>query len=209
MFVTLLALILRPVAFKFRGKIDNALWRQTWDWALFIGGLVPALIFGVAFGNLLQGVPFHFDDELRAIYNGSFFELFTPFALLCGLVSVSMLVTHGAAYVQAKTVEPIAGRARLAGIVASLVTFVLFAMGGVYAYAHLNGYAIVSDIEHAAPSNPLRKSVEVVVGDWMRNYERYPWTAAAPVLGLLGPLLAAAMFALRKEPPPSSAAPPP
>src|SRR4029077_5952705 len=93
MFVVLLALILRPVAFKFRGKLENAAWRTTWDWALFIGGLVPALIFGVALGNVLQGVPFHLDDDLRAFYTGGFFDLLNPFALLCGLVSVLMLTT--------------------------------------------------------------------------------------------------------------------
>jgi len=199
MFVTLIALILRPVAFKFRGKIDNAAWRQTWDWALFFGGLAPALVFGVAFGSLLQGVPLRFDDELRAIYEGTFFELFTPFALLCGAVSVWMLAMHGAAYVQLKTDAPIAPRARQVGMIASIVTLALFAIGGVYAYSDLNGYAIVSEIARASPSNPLRKSVEVVAGGWMRNYARYPWSMAAPALGLLGALTAAAMFALRKE----------
>ena len=199
MFVTLLALILRPVAFKFRGKVDNALWRSVWDWALFFGGLAPALIFGVAFGNLLQGVPFRFDAELRAVYTGGFFQLLNPFALLCGLVSVSMLVMHGAAYVQAKTIEPITGRARRAGMIASIVTLVLFALGGVYAYSMLDGYAITSQIAANAPSNPLRKTVEVAAGAWMRNYELYPWSPAAPLLGLVGALLAAVMFAFRQE----------
>ncbi|MDJ0450106.1 cytochrome d ubiquinol oxidase subunit II [Methylocystis sp. JR02] len=199
MFVTLLALILRPVAFKFRGKVDNALWRSVWDWALFFGGLAPALIFGVAFGNLLQGVPFRFDAELRAVYTGGFFQLLNPFALLCGLVSVAMLVMHGAAYVQAKTIEPIAGRARRAGMIASIATLALFALGGVYAYSLLDGYAITSQIAANAPSNPLRKTVEVATGAWMRNYERLPWSPAAPLLGLVGALLAAMMFALRRE----------
>ncbi|MGJ0391641.1 MAG: cytochrome d ubiquinol oxidase subunit II [Methylocystis sp.] len=199
MFVTLVALILRPVAFKFRGKVDNPTWRSVWDWALFFGGLAPAVIFGVAFGNLLQGVPFRFDGDLRVVYSGTFFQLLNPFALLCGLLSVSMLVMHGAAYVRTKTVEPIAGRARLAGIVASIATFALFALGGLYAYAMLDGYAITSEIAAHAPSNPLRKTVEVATGAWMRNYDRHPWSQAAPILGLVSALLAAAMFALRRE----------
>ncbi|WP_330083473.1 cytochrome d ubiquinol oxidase subunit II [Methylocystis iwaonis] len=199
MFVTLQALILRPVAFKFRGKVDNALWRSVWDWALFFGGLAPALIFGVAFGNLLQGVPFRFDQDLRAVYTGGFFQLLNPFALLCGLVSVAMLAMHGAAYVQAKTIEPIASRARRAGMIASIATLALFALGGVYAYWMLDGYAITSQIAANAPSNPLRKTVEVATGAWMRNYERFPWSPAAPLLGLVGALLAAVMFALRRE----------
>lgn len=199
MFVTLAALILRPVAFKFRGKVDSALWRSVWDWALFFGGLAPALIFGVAFGNLLQGVPFHFDHDLRVVYTGTFFQLLNPFALLCGLVSVFMLIMHGAAYVRTKTVEPIAGRARVAGILASLLTLALFALGGYYAYSMLDGYAITSEIAAHAPSNPLRKTVEVATGAWMRNYDRYPWSQAAPILGLAGALLTAAMFAFRRE----------
>ena len=84
MLLVLLALILRPVAIKFRSKIDDDTWRTVCDIALFISGIVPALIFGVAFGNLLLGVPFHLDDELRAHYTGSFFGLLNPFALLCG-----------------------------------------------------------------------------------------------------------------------------
>jgi len=66
MLLVLLALILRPVGFKYRSKVDNARWRAAWDTALFIGGFVPSLIFGVAMGNVLQGVPFHFDESLRA-----------------------------------------------------------------------------------------------------------------------------------------------
>jgi len=198
MFVVLLALILRPVAFKFRGKLENAAWRTTWDWALFIGGFVPALIFGVAFGNVLQGVPFHFDDELRSLYTGGFIDLLNPFALLCGLVSVAMLTTHGAVYVWMKTVEALAERARRAGIVASLVTCALFAAGGVWLYLGITGYTITGAIDHAGPSNPLRKTVELAVGAWFANYRAHPWTVIAPLLGLAGPLLTALLLALRK-----------
>ena len=72
MFVILVALILRPVAFKFRSKREDASWRARWDIALFIGGFVPALIFGVAMGNVLQGVPFRFSDDMHIFYEGSF-----------------------------------------------------------------------------------------------------------------------------------------
>lgn len=65
MFATLFALILRPVGFKYRSKRESTTWRNTRDWALFVGGFVPALIFGVAIGNVLQGVPFRFNDDLR------------------------------------------------------------------------------------------------------------------------------------------------
>jgi cytochrome bd ubiquinol oxidase subunit II len=199
MFVVLVALILRPVAFKFRSKIDNALWRTVWDWALFLGGLVPALIFGVAFGNLMLGVPFHLDPELRAHYAGNFLDLLNPFALLCGLVSIAMLAGHGAAYVYMKTSDVVGERARRAGIACTLTTFVLFALGGVAVYAWIKGYTVSGSIDHAGPSNPLRKSVAVATGAWTDNYRAQPWTLLAPMLGLAGALAAAAMLATRRD----------
>ena len=116
MIAILLALILRPVGFKFRSKVENTTWRSCWDWALFIGGFVPALIFGVAVGNVLLGVPFRFDNAMRIYYDGNFFGLLTPFALLCGLVSLSMLVAHGAAVIVARVPGAVGERARRFGI---------------------------------------------------------------------------------------------
>lgn len=103
MFILLVALILRPVGFKFRGKVDDPRWRSTCDAALFLGGFVPSLIFGVAFGNLLLGVPFRLDADLRSSFEGGFLDLLSPFPLLCGLVSVAMLAMHGATYAVMKT----------------------------------------------------------------------------------------------------------
>ena len=84
MFAVLASLILRPVGFKYSSKRPGQTWRSTWDWALFVGGFVPALVFGVAVGNVLPGLPFRLDTDLRATYEGTFFGLFTPFTLLCG-----------------------------------------------------------------------------------------------------------------------------
>lgn len=198
MFLVLLALILRPVAFKFRGKLDAPAWRTTWDWALFIGGFVPALIFGVAFGNLLQGVPYHFDADLRTFYTGSFFGLLNPFALLCGLLSVAMLTAHGAAYVAMKTSDVLAERARRAGFFASIATCALFVIAGICIFALVRGYAVTSGLDHAGPSNPLHKVVEVSTGAWLGNYKTHPSTVVAPLLGLAAPLLAALMFSRRR-----------
>jgi len=97
MLLVLAGLILRPVGFKYRSKIESETWRTVWDTALFLGGFIPAFIFGVALGNILQGTPFHFDITLRAFYTGSFWGLLNPFAILCGLVSVFMLAMHGGA----------------------------------------------------------------------------------------------------------------
>ena len=82
--VTLFALFLRPVGFDYRSKIDDPRWRNAWDWGIFVNGLVPTLVFGVAFGNLLLGVPFRFDGDQRVFYTGSFVGLLNPFALVAG-----------------------------------------------------------------------------------------------------------------------------
>ena len=82
MILTLVALYMRPIGFDYRSKLDSPRWRSNWDWALTFGSSVPPIIFGVAFGNLLIGVPFHFDELLRIIYTGSFFALLNPFCVV-------------------------------------------------------------------------------------------------------------------------------
>ncbi|SCB08083.1 cytochrome d ubiquinol oxidase subunit II [Rhizobium multihospitium] len=194
MFVILFALILRPVAFKYRSKRDSARWKTGWDWALFIGGFVPSLIFGVAVGNVLQGVPFRFDDDMRIFYEGSFFALLNPYALLCGLLSVAMLVMHGAAWLLVKTDGVVAERARRFGIVAALAVIVLFALGGLFLWIDIDGYRIASAIDVEGPSNPLLKTVEHSAGAWLANYGSHPWMMIAPALGFVG--AAAALLAM-------------
>ena len=194
MFAVLFALILRPVAFKYRSKRDGARWKSSWDWALFIGGFVPSLIFGVAVGNVLQGVPFRFDDDMRIYYEGSFFALLNPYALLCGLLSVAMLVMHGAAWLRVKTDGVVAERARRYGSIAALAVIVLFALGGLFLWMGIDGYRISSVIDVAGPSNPLLKTVEHSPGAWLANYGAHPWMIIAPVLGFVG--AAAALLAL-------------
>ncbi len=187
MFAILFALILRPVGFKYRSKRDSARWRSGWDWALFIGGFVPALILGVAVGNVLQGVPFQFTPELRIVYEGStLFELLNPFALLCGLLSVAMLVMHGASWVLLKTDGAVAERTRRYGSMAALATIVLFALGGLWLSAGIEGYRITSEVATGGPSNPLAKTVEQGAGIWLANYGTHPWMMLAPVLGFAG-----------------------
>ncbi|MCA2375415.1 cytochrome d ubiquinol oxidase subunit II [Agrobacterium sp. 22-211-1] len=194
------ALILRPVGFKYRSKCESTAWRSGWDWALFVGGFVPALIFGVAIGNVLQGVPFYFNDDLRIFYDGTtLFELLNPYAILCGLVSVAMLVMHGAAWLVLKTEGPVATRARNFGSIAALATTVLFALGGILLWFGVDGYRFTSEVVTDGPSNPLAKTVEVATGVWFSNYAAHPWTMLAPALGLAFPLVAFILLRLRRE----------
>jgi len=199
MLLVLFALFFRPVGFDYRGKREHPGWRSAWDWALFAGGFVPALVFGIAFGNLLQGVPFAFDQDLRVTYHGSFFALLNPFALLCGLVSVSMLAAHGAAFVRMKTDGVVASRTARALRVTALVALVLFLIAGVLIATVIGGYQIVDAAPLDAVSNPLLKSVTGAPGLWLTNYDTYPWMIAAPVAGLAGALLAALLATSRFE----------
>lgn len=199
MFLILFALILRPVGFKYRGKLPSQRWRNNWDWALFVGGFIPALIMGVAVGNVLLGVPFHFDDSMRVFYTGSFFGLLMPFALLAGLLSVSMLVAHGAAMLVLKTDGPVAERSARYGALAALLAFVLFAVGGAWVAFGLPGYQVTSTQVTDAASNPLLKTVVVgASGGWLHNYQAMPLTLLAPLAGLVGLLGSAAMLKARR-----------
>lgn len=199
MFLVLATLILRPVGFEFRNKVPNPHWRTFWDCALFAGGLVPSVVFGVAFGNLLQGVPFHIDGDLRIFYDGSgLFELLNPFGLLCGLVSAAMLAGHGAIYLTLKTEGAVQARARRAAPVLLLATIGLFALAGLWVARGIDGYVITTPIVPDGPSNPLLKMVTRQPGQWFANYRAHPWTLTAPILGFLGPISALLLTSARR-----------
>ena len=183
LFIVLAALILRPVAFDYRSKVPAEKWRNSWDWALFVGSFIPPIIFGVAFGNMLQGVPFHFDETLRSTYTGSFWALLNPFALLCGVVSIAMIVFHGANYLLLRTTGPLQARAQRVGIITGSLTAVLFALGGLWVYFGIEGY-IAADINPAGVANPLLKTVHISEGAWFHNFFSYPVLFAVPVLAI-------------------------
>lgn len=197
MLLVLFALILRPLAFDYRAKIDNPGWRAKWDWALFVGSFVPALIFGVAFGNLLQGVPFHFDEMLRIHYEGSLLTallpLLNPFAILAGVISVAMLTMHGGVWLELRAENIIAERARKAVIGAGIVTTVLFVLGGIWVASGIDGYRLVE-----SGSSILGKTVVSEPGAWMAIFSAMPITILAPALGIGGPLLTAFLSCKRR-----------
>lgn len=200
MFLVLATLILRPVGFEFRNKFTDRRWHTFWDYALFAAGLVPSVVFGVAFGNLLQGVPFRIDSDLRIAYEGSgLFELLNPFGLLCGLVSAAMLIAHGATYLMLKTDGPVGERARRASQLAAVAGIVLFAVAGVWVAWGIDGYSINGAIDSNGASNPLMKTVVRQPGQWLANYRAHTWMVAAPVLGFAG-LLGTVVLSLARLP---------
>ncbi|HNT25009.1 MAG TPA: cytochrome d ubiquinol oxidase subunit II [Anaerolineales bacterium] len=108
LFLLLMALILRGVSFEFRSKDDNPTWRATWDWAIFTGSLVASILLGVAFANLLRGVPI--DASMR--YTGGFFNLLNPYALIAGVATVLVFILHGALFLSKKTTGVLVERAQ-------------------------------------------------------------------------------------------------
>jgi cytochrome d ubiquinol oxidase subunit II len=199
MLLVLAALIVRPVGFKFRSKMPGARWRSIWDWALFASAVVPALVFGVAMCNLLEGVAFTFDSELRASYAFGLIDLLNPFALLGGLVSVAMLLTHGAAYLAIKTDGLMAQRARAVSRICALLWTALFALAGLWLWRSGYGIVITAGAAPGATPDPLGKTAMLSAGAWLANYQRWPATMLLPALGLGAPLLVAALAGMRQR----------
>lgn len=198
MILVLASLFFRPVGFDYRSKIEDNRWRGMWDWGIFIGSFVPPLVIGVAFGNLLQGVPFTIDEYLRVQYTGTFFQLLNPFALLAGVVSLFMIVAQGATYLQMRTVGELNLRSRAAAQISALITMVAFALAGVWVMYGIDGYVVTSALNHAAPSNPLTKEVARQAGAWMANFNNAPVLWLIPVLGVVLPLLTILMSRLHR-----------
>ncbi|PMH46198.1 cytochrome d ubiquinol oxidase subunit II [Vibrio sp. 10N.286.49.B3] len=189
MLIALAALWLRPLGLDYRSKIEDPKWRRAWDGAICTSGFVPPVIFGVAFGNLLQGVPFQLSDFMMPTYHGSFFALLNPFALLCGVVSLSMIVLQGSTWLQMKTTDEVHQRSRNIAQIAGLVLAATFVAGGFW-IQHIDGYVITSVLDKAAQSDPLNKEVVREAGAWMANFEQYPLMWAAPILGVVMPIIA-------------------
>jgi cytochrome d ubiquinol oxidase subunit II len=187
MMLILFALFFRPAGIVYRSKIADPRWRNFWDWGVFIAGAVPAIVFGVAFGNLLQGVPFRFDAATLAVtYSGSFWQLLNPFGLLAGVISLAMLTMHGATYLQIRTEGVIERRARTAAKVAGIALILLFALAGVWAAVGLSGYRITAMPPAGSAFAPLAKTVAVAPGGWLANFSAYPWMSLAPIAAFAG-----------------------
>lgn len=183
--LTLFALFFRPVGFDYRSKLTNPAWRYAWDWGLFVGGAIPALIFGVAFGNLFLGVPFDIDADMRIASHGSLLANLKPFTLLCGVVSLLMLCTHGAIFLQMKTDGVVAARARVAAHRLGIALLMFFALGGLWV-ARIDGHVVTNIPDHGSVIVPIQKTVQLVAGGWLQNFHVYHWMMLAPLLAMVG-----------------------
>lgn len=197
MILVLWALFFRPVGFDYRSKIHNATWRSTWDWGLFVGGAVPPLVFGIAFGNLLQGVPFQFNDLLVSTYTGSFWQLLNPFALLTGIVSSAMITLQGGTYLAHRTEGVIQTRTIKGAMAAAIVLACAFLAAGIW-LQWIDGYRITSSVDTAGLPDILNKTVVREAGAWMANYGHYPVLWLLPALALVGAVGAAILLMRRR-----------
>lgn len=189
--LVLFALFLRPVGFDYRSKLENTKWRNAWDWGLCIGGAVPALVFGVAFGNMFLGIPFTFDETVRSTYTGSFFALLNPFALVCGLVSLTMLAAHGGAWLMLRTEGALRTRSAQATRYMGILFLICFLGAGAWLYfGNIEGYTLVTPYDTNGVANPLAKEVLTNANHgWMNNYSIYPITILAPVMAIIGGII--------------------
>lgn len=197
--LVLLALIIRPVGFEFRSKLANPRWRACWDWGLFAGGVVPSLVFGVAVGNLMLGLPFHFEPDFRPVYSGSFWQLLTPFPLLAGIISLLMLVMHGAVYAQLRTEAGLAQRA--ARVIAQVGTVlpILFLAAGFWVFVDIDGYRYFDLSDANDVVTPFDKAVHRATGAWFENYQTHPVLFIVPMTAVVMQL--ATVWLSRRERP--------
>ena len=187
MMLLLWSMILRPLGFEYRSKLPSAGWRNLWDWALLISGAVPMIVYGAAIGNMLRGVPFHFDWDMTSHYTGSFWALFNPFAILCGLLSLSLSIYMGGVMLMGRTEGDVRRRARVAASWGAVVAVVLFAIGGIWV-SQMNGYVLTQAPAPGIGQTPLQQTVQVAKGAWLHNYSAYPVIWLAPILGFAGML---------------------
>ena len=186
--LVLLALIVRPLLLSVRNKVDDARWRATWDGLLTFAGVVPALLFGVAIGNLFLGVPLRYDDSMRISYEGGLVGLLRPFALLAGLVSLTLIPMHGASYLVLKADAIIAQRARRALRVLAPLYAVLYVAAGAWLAFGVTGFRLDGSAVTDGPSNPLLKQASID-GSWLLNGPLGRWACVAAALAVLSALL--------------------
>ncbi|MHB8248121.1 MAG: cytochrome d ubiquinol oxidase subunit II [Acidithiobacillus sp.] len=198
MILLLFSMIMRPVAFEYRSKVPSEKWRESWDWIFLISGALPMIIYGAAIGNILKGVGFHFGWDGQYYQTESFWwYLLNPFAILCGVMALSLALYQGGTMLMMRGTDPIYTRAKNYASVGGLAAAVLFIIGGVMV-SGMTGYVLTSG-NPGMPANPVSgQTVELVKGAWMANYAAHPILWIVPLLGLAGMILGVLALRVRK-----------
>ena len=201
MLILLWAMIVRPLGFEYRSKLESARWRGWWDNALFISGFVPMLVFGTAVGNAFMGFPFRFNDLMQSFYpNGfGFYTLFNPFSVIvCGLMAVALSLYQAGAMVSLRSGGAILARAKRLMSAAAAGAILLFTAGGIW-LSQLNGYLPSGQVNPAMPANPLASTATLAGGAWLHNFFAHPALFIVPILVYVA-LLAGVVFAHGNRP---------
>jgi cytochrome d ubiquinol oxidase subunit II len=189
--LALFALFARPAGFDYRSKLSDRRWRAAWDWALFAGGLVPTLMFGLLLGNLFTGLPFRLDSDFRSTYSGGFLDLLQPFAILVALTAVALCMMHGGAYVQGRTEPPFARAISKWTTAAALVFALMLAGCALWLATSLPGLQFDNATSLHAPAPGLASTSTLTPGGWASNYDQQPMLLALPLVAVLGAILTA------------------
>lgn len=184
--VFLWAMYSRPIVFEWRAKVTPK-WQNRMDWFIGLGSGFGAVALGLLVGNLFLGAPFHFMADMRSVYTGNFFELFMPFPILVGLVSLCMMLMQGASFLRATSDLSLNDRLGKVIRMSSLGFMALFAIAGLWVAFGLKGYQLMYA---ASIHQPLTNVVQLVTGAWMNNYHVFPWLVIMPAVGFIGAFIA-------------------
>jgi cytochrome d ubiquinol oxidase subunit II len=168
LFLMLVALIVRAMSFEFRSKDESPIWRKTWDWIIFFGSVVPALLWGVALANLVKGVPI---DETMT-YTGGFFNLLNPYAIVGGLTTLTLFTLHGAIFLTLKTTDDILESARDISKKLWFPTTIILLLFVVYSYFETELFAGLGINPGTAPMVAL---VALISVRYLLNTKREGW----------------------------------
>lgn len=183
--LALFGLILRPPGLDFRSKLNNKCWRQFWDVSIFLSGLLPALVFGLAFGNTFIGFPFYFDSFLHSFYTGSFFSLLNPIAIVFGICNISLLLMHSSIFLKLKTDNILAKRAQLL-INYSGSTLILSFLACIFLVINFtDGFSITSIKNINDALVPSTSKTVVMTGNWLTNFNEYKALYLLPLIAII------------------------
>ena len=187
MILFLWALFARPIVIEWRAKLVDHKWISVMDWLLALCSGFAAVAIGLLIGNLFVGVPFHYLPDMRSIYTGNMWLLFNPFSILVGLVSLFMMLMHGAAYMRMTTDLSIAHRCNKVVRWFAVLFILGFAGAGLWLAFGIKGYHLV---KAAGIQNMRFNVVELKTGAWLANYHHFKWFIMMPILGFVGAIWA-------------------